>query len=166
MTKRPKIKIKLSPLDWLIELAAFLVLFVFWSVLLWTFNDLPEQIPTHFNAAGQADAFGSKSNLFSLPIISTVMVIGLTFLNRYPHLFNYPQEITDTNAEYQYRWACRLIRWLKLVVALIFSAIGLTVIWTDDATQDGLGWWFLPSTLLLVFGSILFFIYKSLKDNK
>ena len=34
---------------------------------------MPEEIPTHFNAAGQADGWGSKSSILLLPIVGAVM---------------------------------------------------------------------------------------------
>ena len=33
------------------------------------YPDLAEQIPTHFNASGKADAWGSKNSIFITPII-------------------------------------------------------------------------------------------------
>ena len=60
--------------------------------------ELPEIIPTHYNEAGEADSYGDKLNILALPIISTLLFIGLTILNKRPHLFNYPSEITKENA--------------------------------------------------------------------
>ena len=40
---------------------------------------MPEEIPTHFNAAGQIDAWGRKPNILLLPIVGTAMFGVLQF---------------------------------------------------------------------------------------
>jgi uncharacterized membrane protein len=47
------------------------------------YGTLPAQIPTHFNAAGVPDAFGSRANWWLLPIVnvlSAALTIGVTLL--------------------------------------------------------------------------------------
>ncbi|MBK7360416.1 MAG: DUF1648 domain-containing protein [Saprospiraceae bacterium] len=51
-----------------------------WVFLLANFSDLPEVIPQHYNAYGKADGFGSKSNLFILAGIASLLNIGLSIL--------------------------------------------------------------------------------------
>ena len=55
-----------------------------------------------------------------LPIISTLLFIGLTTLNKYPYMFNYPSQITKENSVHQYTNATRMMRVLKLVIVLLF----------------------------------------------
>src|SRR5689334_19196218 len=114
MSSRPKIKLKLSLADKVIEVAGFLALGFLWTLTVSNFSSLPEIIPTHFNGAGEVDDYGSKNMILILPVIATILFAGLTFLNKFPHLFNYPTEITGENAEKQYRSATRLMRCLKL----------------------------------------------------
>jgi uncharacterized membrane protein len=49
------------------------------SILLW--NDMPDIVPTHFNAAGEADDFGPKwINAFLLPGIAVITYLFLLFI--------------------------------------------------------------------------------------
>ena len=51
-------------------------------MVLYHYPNLPETIPTHFNAMGEADAQGSKSNILLLPIIASTIVLGMGSIKR------------------------------------------------------------------------------------
>lgn len=90
MEKRPVLKLTLSPLDRNLEFAGKLLLAAVWLLTLYALLKLPVTIPIHFNASGQADRYGNKLTLLFLPVLATVIYVGFTYLNRYPHIFNYP----------------------------------------------------------------------------
>ncbi len=164
-TERPKIKLIPTTADMLVELLGWIVLLTIWG---WTFtyySSLPDTIPTHFNAAGEVDGFGSKASIIGLPVIASLLFIGLTVLNRYPHIFNYPTAITQDNALRQYTLATRMLRYLKLVLALVFGGIELMTIQHATGKAAGPGTWFLPLTLVLVFLPLIYFVVKSFKSN-
>ena len=166
MSDRPRIKLKLTITDKLIEFLAFLGLVILWMLTFSGYSNLPEIIPTHFNGSGEVDAYGSKDTLFALPIIATVLFTGLTILNKFPHLFSYPTEITLENAEKQYYIAAKLMRFLKLVVIIIFTLIVYKTQETVTGKSEGLGTWFLPLTLGLTFVPILFYLIESFRNQK
>lgn len=60
---------------WLLSLLPALLVAVFW-------NRLPDTVPIHWNAAGQADNYASKSFLWGLCCIAPVMAFLLQFLPR------------------------------------------------------------------------------------
>ena len=163
METRPKIKLILSQLDHRLELAAKVFLVVMWGLTVYTFWKLPEIIPVHFNASGQADSYGNKLTLLFLPILATLIYFGLTQLNKYPYIFNYMTKITADNAQRQYEIATRMLRFLKLVILIIFSLIILFTYLTTIGIINGLGIWFLPLTFVLLLVPIVFFISQSLK---
>ena len=78
--------------------------------------------------------------------------------NKYPHVFNYQSEITDENALHQYTNATRLIRFLKLTIVIIFGLIVFRTIQNVSGNADGLGTWFLPLTLGMIFIPIIYFL--------
>ena len=163
--ERPKLKIQPTPTDQIFELLGWGVLLALW---IWTgtsYSSLPDTIPTHFNAAGDADGFGRKASIVGLPLIATLLYIGLTLLNRYPHIFNFPNPITQDNALRQYTNATRMIRYLKLILVLVFAGISFQTIQQAKGTGEGLGVWFLPLTLVLVFMPLLYFVIKSFKTK-
>ena len=165
-TERPKITPIPTSTDKLVDLLGWIVLLAIWG---WTFSHystLPETIPTHFNAAGEADGFGSKASIIGLPVIATLLFIGLTVLNRYPHIFNYPTAITEDNALRLYTLATRMLRYLKLVLVLVFGGIEFMTIQTATGEEAGLGAWFLPLTVVLIFIPLIYFVIKSVQANK
>ncbi len=62
-------------LMWLLSLLPFLLVALFWG-------RMPELVPIHWNAAGQADSYASKSFLWWLCVIAPVMALLLQFLPR------------------------------------------------------------------------------------
>jgi uncharacterized membrane protein len=163
--ERPKITPIPTYTDKLVEALGWLILLVLWGWTITHYSSLPETIPTHFNAAGEADGFGSKVSIIALPVIATLLFIGLTVLNRYPHIFNYPTAITQDNALKQYTLATRMLRYLKLVLVLVFGGIEFMTIQNATGKAAGLGVWFLPLTLILVFLPLVYFVINSLKKS-
>ena len=136
-----------------------------WLLLFLNYSELPEIIPTHYNASGEIDGVGEKSSLIHLPTVATIIYIVLTLLARYPHLFNYSPEITEENAVRQYTIASAMVRYLKCSIVLIFFLIMFKTIQSIEGSSEGLGQWFLPLVLGLVFVPILYFLVKSGRAN-
>jgi uncharacterized membrane protein len=163
--ERPKITLIPTTGDKLVELFGWIMLLAVWGWTITHYSTLPDTIPTHFNAAGEADGFGSKASIIGLPVIATLLFIGLTVLNRYPHIFNYPTAITQDNALRLYTLATRMLRFLKLVLVVVFGGIEFMTIQNATGKAAGLGVWFLPLTLVLVFLPLIYFVIKSVQKN-
>jgi len=165
MNKRPRMKLQLNQTDKILEVLSWVSVVGIWALTLTNYSILPEIIPIHFNGAGKADGFGNKTHIFILPIISTLLFIGLTTLNKHPHMFNYPSQITKENAVHQYTNATRMMRVLKLVIVVLFGLIVFRKIQIVNGHADGLGTWFLPLTMGMIFIPMLYFLIKSLKKK-
>ncbi len=163
MNPRPRINIVLSPLDNFLEITAYVLLGLMWATTAYAYFILPVTIPIHYNASGEADGYGNKMFLLLLPLIPTVIFIGISFLARYPHIFNYMVPITEENALKQYTMAVRLLRFLKLSVVLIFLVdVLFTYIFTNDITK-GPGGWDIVFIFLVLLAPTLFYIAKSFR---
>jgi len=90
----------------------------------------------------------------------------MTVLNKFPHVFNYPTEVTSENALKQYTNATRMIRYLKAIIVFIFGLIDYKTIQHALGQTVGLGIWFLPLTLGLIFIPLGYFVYKSMKAKE
>ncbi|WP_367329924.1 DUF1648 domain-containing protein [Sphingobacterium multivorum] len=163
MNNRPRIKLRLTTADKVLEFMGWCVVLLLWYVVTVHYSKLPEIVPVHYNIEGKVDKFGPKSILLMLPLIATVLYLAMTIINRFPHLFNYPVKITEENALQQYISATRLIRYLKFIVVVIFGIIAFKSIPNAAATSEGLGTWFLPFVLLSVFVPVIYFLIKSVK---
>ena len=162
---RPKLKVQLTTTDKLLELLGWGVLLALWVWTGTSYSSLPDSIPTHFNAAGEADDYGRKASIFGLPVVASLLYIGLTLLNRVPHIFNFPTPVTQENALIQYTNATRMIRSLKLILVVVFGGISFQTIQQANGETDGLGVWFLPVTLGLIFLPLIYFVIKSFQTK-
>ncbi len=125
---RPRIKIRRTPLDFLIELLCFAALLALVLPPAWYFPHLPDQLPSHFNGSGVPDAWAQKGSIWIMPLLGLVLYAGLAFMSRYPHLMNYPVTVTAENAEKLYTMATRSLRFLKLLLMVWFAYVNYTTI--------------------------------------
>ncbi len=154
---RPRLKPEFWPADWLLEGLALIGLLFFIGYFIYHFPKLPQIIPSHFNAAGEVDAYSSKSSLWLLAGM-TVFIYGLlTFISFIPDKFNFLVKITVQNANVQYSMAVRLIRYLKLIIVLLFTYIFYSTIRAASYPSSGLGLWFIPVFLCLLFIPIILY---------
>lgn len=166
MNDRPKIKLELTTIDKAFEIIGWTSILAIWVLTITSYTNLPDTIPIHYNSAGYADGFGGKATILTLPLIATILFIGMTILNKFPHIFNYPTNITADNAFRQYTNATRLIRYLKFTIVIIFGLIELRTIRNVNGQTNGLGIWFFPLTIGLIFIPLTYFVIKSFKTPK
>ena len=165
MKNRPRLKLELTTTDKVIEVLGWTVIIGTWVMIFYNYSSLPETIPTHYNAAGEVDGYGNKSHIIALPVVSTILFIGLFVLNKFPHIFNYPTTITEDNAHQLYTKTTRLIRFLNLAIAVVFGMIVFETIQTALGNSKGLGAWFLPVTLGIILIPLIFYLIQ-LSSNK
>lgn len=166
MTERPKLTLHLAATDKILEGLGWLGLLGLWLLITMTYSALPGIIPIHYNAAGEPDASGSKIHFILLTAVATVLVAGLTALNRFPHKFNYLVPITKENAVHQYTQATRMIRVLKLAIVVVFGIIAFKTAQPGNENSGGLGVWFVPLTIAIFFIPVIYFLIKSTQRKK
>lgn len=128
MASRPRIKLTPQPIDRLLDIGGFVLLCMLWVLAYFSYKDMPDTIATHFNGSGEADGYGSKIMLIIAPIVATLTFFLLFFINKVPHLFNYPVTITEVNAPAYYELATRMIRVINLCMLITFFAVCYTMI--------------------------------------
>jgi len=154
MNKRPRIKIPLTALDYILEIVALLVVLatIILYVVYWIFS--PEEYSIKILL------------LFTLPITSIFIYAMLTILNKYPHIFNFPVNVTEENAFFLYKTATRMMRWIKLLCCLLFAYI-VWVIAKEAITYQEFGldvifWLLIASTIIYP----IFMIVRIIKYDK
>ncbi len=150
MDGRPMVRPEMTPIDWLLELAAILGLMVILGFVFYQYPRLPETIPSHFNASGIADDYSPKGSFWTLPGVAVFIYFLLTLIAFVPHQFNFTIKITPANALKQYAFAIRLIRYLKAAIIWLFFYISYATVRVVAKADAGLGSWF----LLIVLGGI------------
>lgn len=112
---RPRIKLKLSPIDLAIELVSIICL-LFLIGLSLAISLYSQNFTIPINGYGSVWFFAAKG-LF--------VYSGLTILSRFPHVFNYPVEVSLENAGQLYRSATILLRLVKMLLMLFFAFFSL-----------------------------------------
>lgn len=161
--KRPKITVPQNSTDLWIDRFSFLLFFIIWLSVFVYYPDLPNEIPTHFNGRGQADAFGSKQSIWILMGVFSSIFIGIYILNKYPHLHNYTVKITEENALKNYRFSTRILRVVNFLNLLLLAYILKTMMTPYEKQSTAFGGWFLPTIMI---GSLVLIIYIFVKANK
>lgn len=164
--ERPKIQVSYESVDYVLELSCIAIIIMIWAYVFSEYSTLPDTIPTHFNAAGIADDFGSKSTLFMMPVIATVLYGLLFVLNLYPHLHNYSVNITKENAYKNYQLSTRFLRIVNVLLCILFGYISFSMVNSAITPEQGIGSYVLPviisvSVLVPVLG-----LYYQRKINK
>ncbi len=164
-TERPVIRMPLTRLEKFFELVAATGLFISVFLILNYWSALPDQVPSHFGVSGQPDNWSGKSILIILPAVSVFIYALITLLGRIPQYANYVVRITAENAERQYLLGRQFSSILKAEVIWVFTLINWAAIGVALERCRGLGVYFLPIFLTIVFGSVAIYIYKSVKSK-
>ncbi|WP_415329073.1 DUF1648 domain-containing protein [Chryseobacterium sp. MMS23-Vi53] len=96
-----------------------LLIFLWWFTVK-HYKTLPQTIPIHFDFDGKADNFGSKKYAFLMPVMLVALYFLFAYIVRTPESSNYPVKITAENEEAQFLIMKIFIRWLFLLISLIF----------------------------------------------
>ena len=165
MNTRPKIRPQQNVWDRVAEAIAIGALVYGVVLVLQAWSTLPDTIPTHFDASGNANGSGPKAMIWLLPSISVVLVPGMLFLSRFPWLSNVPIEITEENAEKQYGLIVRLLSLLACNISLLFTVLVYDTILIASGGNSLLGTWFMPIFLIGIMAPILWYFYTAFKGR-
>lgn len=163
---RPKIKVPFEIFDIAVEVLSILCLCFMWGYLAMEYGSLDNTIPSHFNAKGEIDGYGSKNFIWFLPLLATGMYILLFVLNRYPHLHNYMINITEENALKNYRFSTRVLRIVNFLCVLMFTYIVYQMINSAQTGSSQIGMGFLITVVTASIVLPVFLIVYQSKMNK
>ena len=92
---------------------------IVWGIAAWLYMRL-DKVPTHFNAAGQADAWGSHGTLIFIVLIFTFCMGLLAYSAYHPKNVNTPFLLRTVE---EHLLNARLIRIMALIIGLLFILI-------------------------------------------
>jgi uncharacterized membrane protein len=155
VANQPELPVVRAPAEPFIQIAAIgaLVVLLVFAVRVWP--SLPASVPTHFGFSGEPDRWGGRAWLLALPAMATLFFLVLTLLERAPHVYNYPIELTSSNAPRAHALGRELVLWLKLIVIVTFAVIFWTSVQVALGKATALPGWFLPAVLGSTAGVIL-----------
>ncbi len=164
----PKIDITPNATDRKIILAGRGLVALHFILVLSFFYELPDTIATHFNLAGKADGFGSKNDIWAMPLLNLIMFYGMTLIatKMKPWNYNYPTKVTEKNAPILYAMSIRMLIYINLIIALLFLIISLhTILLAKGITGFNIGWLIILLVVTLTIGPF-FYMYKMFKVPK
>jgi uncharacterized membrane protein len=127
-----------------------------------SYSTLSQRIPTHFNAAGVADGWGDKSSLWMLVAVACFLYVVLTLVRFLPSsLINVP--VAQEQRAAAIPISLEMIEWVKAETICMFAFIVWTAVAVVQGRSLGLGAWFLPVTLLAIFGTIAFYLTRIMR---
>lgn len=149
-------KTKYSKFQLFLEIIGAAILISFFIFLVKSWGNIPERIPGHYNAAGVVDRWGNKNEILLMPIIGAILYLGLTIITFFPQIWNVPMPQNQENKEAVYKCMKTMLISLKVEITAMFFYITFHSVNAMDLPIA-----FLPIVLLIIFGSLTYFIVRS-----
>ncbi|MEO5980552.1 MAG: DUF1648 domain-containing protein [Chryseolinea sp.] len=157
------IQTTMSKMDWFLESLSITGLLAIVGLISYSYDALPTNIPTHFDASGRPDALNGKGSLLIIAIVAIFVYTIMTIAPYFPHGMNYPFQITPENAERQHRNMITMTRVVKPLIVLVSLYLTFAVIQNGLGKMNGLSPWFIPVEMMILLGVIAFFFIRAFK---
>lgn len=132
-------------------------------IALWSFLNLPEIIPIHWNIKGEADGFGSRNWIVFIPIIYLLFVYVNSWVTKIPHQYNYLKVITEDNVKEQYIYGRKVIRVAMLCSQIAFALIMFYTIKGSVTEDKNIGIGLMLVLLIMCVVPIAYVVYVNKK---
>ncbi len=158
-------KVKISFWDKILELLSIGALIVLW-VMTYKFQHIgAELVPEDFDFFQTPNEYWASKMTYSVPIIATVLYIGLTVYNLRPQYGNYPVQISSEKIADLSEINKRLWRWLKFNLLVIFIIIEYFSFHTGSNAGTGITPLLILVFPVLLFGPVVFFFIEFSKNQ-
>ena len=138
---------------------------IFFITLLITivqFPNLPEEVPSHYNIMGEADAWSNKWFIFFLPLLGMGLWLMFGQIEKYPEFINMPNGGESLN-EGQRQNSIMMISTLRNQVLLFMSLLTLKEVLTSIGYSIQLGIWEFVIFVAVLTLTMVFYIVKNYK---
>lgn len=160
---RSKIKIPKTKSEWVWDIIGMAVYLASIFFLIYVWNILPDEVPAHYNGAGEVDRWGSKAELLMLPGIGLFTLLFMSIFEKFPEMHNYPKRLNESNAEEFYLYSRKMLNQLKNICLIIFSLLLYESVSISLGWWDGFGIWLLP---IILGGTFIPVIIGLIKQRK
>ena len=128
------------------------------------YSDLPDTIPIHYNASGQADGFSDKPSLWLLPVLALGMVVGMRFLIKFTVKIN--EHKMGARNENELTLTRNFLGWMNVYLAGIFTWLMIDSINGMLLGNNELSSWFLPVVMILPLVLIVVYMLRLSKSGR
>ena len=133
------------------------------TFFLW--QNSPDSVAMHYNFKGEVDSYGSKSSMLILLFIDVICYVGIALLSKYPEVYNYCVELNEKNRQKQFLMAQTFMKAINAEITVIFFYIQLHALIGMNTGRQNLSVGFMPLFLIILFGTIGLYIWKSRKSK-
>ena len=107
------------------EVAFLILAIIVWGLIIWFIKQAPDIVPTHFDASGNPNAWGSPTGIIFPCSIMTISGAAMLILCYFPTTFSLSgKHATPRN----YALTIRMLRIMSLLMLLMTLAIAWTVL--------------------------------------
>ena len=147
--------------DRILDLLGWILLIGTLAYLILGWSSFPDQIPMHYNGAGEIDRWGGKGEIIFIEVMMWILYLGIGVVEKYPQIWNTGVEVTAKNKEKVYRTLKYMLKTLKFLTALIFAYLIVNSL--QSAPLPG---WFTPAVMILIFGDMAFWLIRLFRIKK
>ena len=107
------------------EVAFLILAIIVWGLIIWFIKQAPDIVPTHFDASGNPNAWGSPTGIIFPCSIMTISGAAMLILCYFPKTFS----LSGKHATpHNYALTIRMLRIMSLLMLLMTLAIAWTVL--------------------------------------
>lgn len=125
------------------EVAFVILAIIVWGLIIWMIHRAPDIVPTHFDASGKPNAYGSPTGLLIPCIILTIGAVVCMAIAYFPRHINMPFKITNIR---QVELAIRFSRVMGITFLLIPLSVAYMMLGMSSPS---------PIPILVVIGLLL-----------
>jgi uncharacterized membrane protein len=154
-------KTEYTRLQKLIEIVGIILLVLFIGFITISWGELPDKIPGHYNAEGVVNRWADKWEILILPVIAILLYGGLSVISLFPQIWNVPQTKKESNKYLVYSTMKTMLILMKIEITANFFCISYFSVKGSNIPPL-----YLPVFLIVIFGSIGYYTWKSYKQAK
>jgi len=89
---------------------------------------LPSRVPTHFDAAGNANAWGPPSTLWLLPVVAVALYLFITVISLLPTRIRSAVKLSPECRSHLEALTHQMVAWIKLEMICLFAWIQWSIL--------------------------------------
>jgi len=124
-----KIKVHRTTEGTVFEVAFVIIAFIVWGLIIWMVHQAPDIVPTHFDASGKPNAYGSPVGITIPCALLTIGAVVCMICAYFPRHINMPFKIRNIR---QVELAIRYLRVTGITFLLIPLAVAYTLLGTSS----------------------------------
>ena len=97
-----------------------------YTCIMW--QQVPDQVPLHYDFSGNVTDYGGKGSMVLLLAIAWVSFAGMTILVKFPNTWNMPVKVTAENVERLYSITRGMLEVVKFIIVILFAFMVITTI--------------------------------------